>query len=350
MRNKLFTLLTILVVAVFLIVGCQTVLNKTKPTIQEVKGTLRLRDPTIVVKGLEAKSLDEVLALPDDQIDLATAVLLISKRAHKDLDEIDIDIHKYRDRIDEMASALLTRMRKEKSPEGIVRTMNYYLFEDVKLSSFSTGQDPISGFLTFVLDEKKGNCLGLSLLYLSIAERTGLSLFGVIVPTHVFVRYEGNGKRINIETTDKGETASDDFYRDKFNIPMGSQFYLDSLGKKEMVGVFLNNVGIAYSRKGLYDQAISDYTKALEINPGFAAPYQYRGHAYMAKGLYDEAISDYSKAQEINPKIAEVYQNRGFIYMTTKGNTQKACSDFIIACELGLCKSYTSAKTIGLCQ
>jgi len=111
-----------------------------------------------------------------------------------------------------------------------------------------------------------------------------------------------------------------------------------------------NNRGVAYANKGQYDQAISDYNKALEINPRFAAPYQYRGNTYMTKGLYNEAFSDYSKALEINPKIAEAYQNRGIIYMTTKGNIQKACSDFIIACGLGLCKSYTSAKTIGLCQ
>ena len=78
MRNKLF-LLTILVTAASLIVGFQTVPKKTELTIQEVKGTLVLRDPTTVLKGLEARSLDEVLRLPDDEIDLATAILLILK-------------------------------------------------------------------------------------------------------------------------------------------------------------------------------------------------------------------------------------------------------------------------------
>jgi tetratricopeptide (TPR) repeat protein len=34
-----------------------------------------------------------------------------------------------------------------------------------------------------------------------------------------------------------------------------------------------NNRGLAYSDKGQYDQAISDFTKALEIKPRFAAAY-----------------------------------------------------------------------------
>jgi lipopolysaccharide biosynthesis regulator YciM len=53
---KLFALLPILVTATSLFVGCQTAPKKTELTtqeIQEVKGTLTLRDPATVAKGLE---------------------------------------------------------------------------------------------------------------------------------------------------------------------------------------------------------------------------------------------------------------------------------------------------------
>ena len=282
--------------ATCLIGGCQTVTKKTEVTIQEAKGTLTLRNSATVLKGLEARSLDEVLRLPDDEIDLATAILLISKEAHKDLDNIDIDIHRYRHRVDDIASGLLSRMGKEKSPEAIIRVINHYLFEELNLSFFAEAGDPKYTFLTFVLDEKKGNCFGLSILYLSIAERIGLSLFGVIAPGHAFVRYDDNVKRINIETTDKGKTVSDDFYTDKSNIPRGSEFYLKSLRKKEMIGVFLRNVGVAYDSKGQYDQAIADYNKALEINPKSAIAYTNPGIAYYNKSfrgdLYMMKLSD----------------------------------------------------------
>ena len=52
-----------------------------------------------------------------------------------------------------------------------------------------------------------------------------------------------------------------------------------------------------------YQGAISDYTKAIEINPKEAKAYHNRG---MAKDLlrdYQGAISDYTKAIEINPVL-----------------------------------------------
>ena len=254
------------------------------------------------------------MALPDDEIDLATAILLISKKAHKDLDNIEIDFHRYRHRVDEIASALLSRMGKEKSPEAIIRAMNHYVFEELKFSPFREAKDSGGSSLTFVLDEKKGNCFGLSILYLSIAERIGFSLYGVVAPDHFFVRYEDNVKRINIETMEKGKTPSDDFYIEKHKIPEGSQFYLKSLGKKEIIGVFLSNVGNDYAKKGQYDQAISDFNKALEISPRDAKAYSNRGIAYKKKGQYDQAISDYNKALEINPRYPEAYFNKALTY------------------------------------
>jgi Tfp pilus assembly protein PilF len=59
---------------------------------------------------------------------------------------------------------------------------------------------------------------------------------------------------------------------------------------------FYFNRGRAYANKGQYDQAISDCTKALEIEPRYAEAYIVRGVAYSRKGQHDQAISDYTKA------------------------------------------------------
>ena len=51
--------------------------------------------------------------------------------------------------------------------------------------------------------------------------------------------------------------------------------------------------------KGDYDSAISDYTKAIKLNPQFAAAYNIRGLAYALKGLKDLAISDFKKSTNL---------------------------------------------------
>jgi len=67
------------------------------------------------------------------------------------------------------------------------------------------------------------------------------------------------------------------------------------------------NRGNVYFDKGQHDRAISDFSKAIEINPNDAEAYNNRGFAYFNKGRYDLAISDYNKGIEINPRHAKAY-------------------------------------------
>ena len=78
------------------------------------------------------------------------------------------------------------------------------------------------------------------------------------------------------------------------------------------------NRGVARLEKREHDLAISDFTKAIEINPGFANAYFYRGRTYLRKGEHDQAISDLNKAIEIDPKLAVAYGERCVIYFIKK--------------------------------
>ena len=78
------------------------------------------------------------------------------------------------------------------------------------------------------------------------------------------------------------------------------------------------NRGVANDSSGRFNEAISDYSKALEIDPGFAAAYNNRGIAYELIGQYDRAIYDYSKFIDLNPTDAVAYSNRGIAYFFNK--------------------------------
>ncbi|MCZ6701547.1 MAG: tetratricopeptide repeat protein [Ignavibacteria bacterium] len=123
---------------------------------------------------------------------------------------------------------------------------------------------------------------------------------------------------------------------DPFNGP--AKFYLKTIKDvieqkiKSQTAIHLFK-GISYIAKGQYNQAISDFNRALEINPKYAEAYNERGVVYDDKGQYDLAISDYTKAIEINPKLAEVYNNRAFAYYA-KGQHDLAISDFNRALEI----------------
>jgi tetratricopeptide (TPR) repeat protein len=88
-----------------------------------------------------------------------------------------------------------------------------------------------------------------------------------------------------------------------------------------------NNRGVAWHQKGDYDNAISDYNKALELHPHYAEARNNRGVAWAYKGDYDKAISDCTEAVKINPLYANAYNNRGYAWQQ-KGDLDKAIADY----------------------
>jgi tetratricopeptide (TPR) repeat protein len=73
--------------------------------------------------------------------------------------------------------------------------------------------------------------------------------------------------------------------------------------------------GIAYSNKGNYDLAISDYTKAIELEPNESEGYILRGMEYRMKGDLDQALIDFDSAIRIDPKAEPAYMGRGNVLL-----------------------------------
>ena len=68
---------------------------------------------------------------------------------------------------------------------------------------------------------------------------------------------------------------------------------------------------MAFSSKGQYDQAITDFTAAIKIDPKDILAYNQRGNALERQGQFDQALADFAKALEINPRDTATYVNRG---------------------------------------
>jgi len=74
------------------------------------------------------------------------------------------------------------------------------------------------------------------------------------------------------------------------------------------------NRGNAYSKQGKYARAISDYTRAIQLDPRFANAYYSRGSSYYYHMKPALAISDFTKAIQLNPRDPNAYLNRGHTY------------------------------------
>lgn len=99
-------------------------------------------------------------------------------------------------------------------------------------------------------------------------------------------------------------------------------------------GCFYNRGLVFYNNRQI-EKALEDYSNAIRLNPEFFSCYTARGILYMDVLNNDSlALADYNEAIRINPEFPQAYYNRGILLMREK-NTEDACRDFIKVKELG---------------
>lgn len=96
---------------------------------------------------------------------------------------------------------------------------------------------------------------------------------------------------------------------------------------------YYNNRGITAAKQSQFENAISEFTRAINRDAAFSDAYDNRGLVYNALGQHEKAISDFTKVTEILPQSKEGYFNRGQIYLA-KNEYEKAISDFTKAIEI----------------
>ena len=93
--------------------------------------------------------------------------------------------------------------------------------------------------------------------------------------------------------------------------------------------------GSAYRQLHQYDEAIKNYSKALEINPGYAQAYNGLAICYDDSKIdLNKAIQNYTKAITLDPQSAAFVYNRGAC-LYDNGFRNKALPDFRKADSLG---------------
>src|SRR5713226_3212943 len=87
-----------------------------------------------------------------------------------------------------------------------------------------------------------------------------------------------------------------------------------------------NNKGVELAQQNHYEDAIKEFTLAIQANPKNANAYVNRGSTYRTlhsqDQRYDDAMADFSKAIEIAPKDDQGYVERGQTLVMQKQFTE----------------------------
>lgn len=105
----------------------------------------------------------------------------------------------------------------------------------------------------------------------------------------------------------------------------GQRLDQDALGDVLALSYYFR--GQALDDQDKKSDALRDFTKAIQLTPGWEYLYSARGSVLRAIGEYERALSDFSQAISIQPGDADYYRQRARVYALMASPT-KAIEDF----------------------
>lgn len=258
--------------------------------------------------------------------------LQYSSSGSQDLTGFPIDAGKADRELTRLADRLRPAVTAAKEGPDVVAAFRRVLMKEEGFTYDRVAGNTENFLAGGVLARKQGNCLGMSLLWLSLAERLGVPFRGVYVPGHCFVRYEGNGARVNVEFSDGGAPWSDGRYLKEFRLTR-KEPYLCSLSSAEMLGVFLKSVGAAYAKKGKHAEALTIYAEGERNYSGLPDAHYNAAISLQRLGRADEAIAKYRKALSLDPNLSQARENLG-VLLAQQGRHSEATDEARRAVEM----------------
>jgi tetratricopeptide (TPR) repeat protein len=124
------------------------------------------------------------------------------------------------------------------------------------------------------------------------------------------------------------DNAQAHFLRGRAHYDYAVQVVDEASGQRPENAPFLPDEAVQH-----LEDAIADYTKAIELDPQHTRAYNNRGNAYISLGETESALRDYDTALELDPDLALTYFNRGLLHYQL-GNPEQAIVDLEMYLEL----------------
>lgn len=250
----------------------------------------------------------QIVALPENKIDIGIAALTFAKDVYPDL-----DLDAYSRQIDELAERARRFVGDKKDPHERVKALAEFFF-NAEGYSYDFSKTDTNYYLNGTLDTKKGNCSTMPMLYLTIAQRLGYPVYPVAAPDHLLLRYveEGQNKYFNIETTSAiAGTPDDTVYIKGLGIgetALKKGSYLRTMTYSQYIADLFASNAVTFGQRGNIDRAIDYLENAVDLNPQFPDYYDLLRISYLKKSKRvsdPNHVAEYRSRAQINLLMTE---------------------------------------------
>ena len=183
--------------------------------------------------------------------DLEDGVFLIAMFANPLL-----DVDYYSKLLTDWSNSILNNLKKVKlknDPTSVINEINHFLFMELGFKGNKDNfYDPENSFLDKVIEKKSGNPILLSMIYLLITKRVGLSFSGVNMPAHFLIQYKDVFEPIFIDPFNQGEIITKSVCQERIKVLklVWQEDYLSSPTNKQIIIRMLQNlINIYHNRE-----------------------------------------------------------------------------------------------------
>jgi regulator of sirC expression with transglutaminase-like and TPR domain len=263
----------------------------------------------------------ELVGREGTRIDLALACLMIAEDAYPGL-----DTQRYLGELDAIAQRLRVRMPQRASAEDRIVALNQLLFDDLGYrGNTDEYYDPRNSYLNEVLERRTGIPITLSIVYMEVGRRAGLSLEGVSFPGHFLVRTRVRGGVLVLDPFAGGVPQSEDDLRERLKrvIPEGAvevpvaelplEQFLEPAGNRQILARVLRNLKAIHRQAGQPERLLRVLNRMLVLTPGAHAELRDRGYVYQQLECWRPALKDLSDYVERDPDAADLDEVRARI-------------------------------------
>ncbi len=168
---------------------------------------------------------------------------------------------------------------------------------------------PENSFLNIVLEQRVGLPISLAVVYLEVARRAGIELFGVSFPGHFVVAMEAGDRKLVVDPYHHGKILTEEGCEDllkqmapqvKFTPSMISPAPVKTVAYR-----MLTNLKRVYLDKGDGERALKVVDLMLLLAPDHPGELRARASILSALGAYRAALVDIERCLELSPEAPD---------------------------------------------
>jgi regulator of sirC expression with transglutaminase-like and TPR domain len=234
----------------------------------------------------------EVAGLPDQEVDLARAALLIAATEYPKLD-IDHELGI----LDSLSAGASQRLGEERSPLFCMNTLSLYLFDEVGFrGNFDDYYDPRNSFLNDVLRRRIGIPITLSLIFVEVGKRLGVPVMGVGMPGHFLLKHRDE-EHLFIDAFHRGVLLSEEECAQRLlevtqiSVPWDARL-LRPVSNRDFIARMLRNLKGIYLHHEDHNRALTMIDRLIALQPQAALERRDRGLVHYRLLQYEQALED----------------------------------------------------------